>query len=87
MNSGLRPEYTAAWLAWLAAFVVLEGLAVRADIQGNRGGTLSAHLRAGLGLKSGSHRVHRAVGIAGLFAAGSWFVPHLMSGEGHDDVC
>ncbi len=80
----LRREYTAAWIALLAVTTAVEVKAILDKSDGRPGGTISEHLRASLGLYGDSHRVHRTVGIVGLVAASSWFIPHLVLGDRHE---
>jgi hypothetical protein len=71
--------YTWAWLAWGAAFLVIEAKAIRDGADGKSGGTLSEHLRAWLGTTRKSSRGHRIVGITGLLLLVAWFVPHIIT--------
>lgn len=68
--------WTILWLLWVAAFAVIEGVAVVND---KRGDTLSEHFR--LWFRTDT-RVGRTIwlGVSGLFFA--WFVAHIVTPAG-----
>lgn len=72
--------YTWAWIAWVVAFVLIEGAALVRARRGQPGATLSEHLRTWLGTTSRARRWHRIVGSVALVAAVAWFVPHILGG-------
>jgi hypothetical protein len=67
--------YSAAWIAWGAAFAVVEARALR---DGKPGGTLSENLRTVLGTSRGSSGLHRALGSSALVLFAAWFLPHIL---------
>jgi hypothetical protein len=72
--------YTAAWIVWGLAFVVIETRAILASRAGDPGGTLSEHLRAWLGTARTSSPAHRAIGGAAFVLFVLWFTPHILNG-------
>lgn len=63
--------WTTLWLLWFAAFAVIEGVAIKNDVQGD---TLSEHLR--LWFRTDTKRGRTAwLIVSGVFFA--WFVTHI----------
>jgi hypothetical protein len=71
--------YTAAWIAWGAAFIAVETKAILDGRSGTTGETLSEHLRRMFGTSKGSNPIHRALGTSALLLAVLWFVPHILN--------
>ena len=67
--------WTVAWLLWLLAFCLIEGLALRNNVYGD---TLSEHVWSWFSIKGrGSHwRARRFV----LLALLAWLVAHFLTG-------
>lgn len=63
--------WTALWIAWFAAFAVIEGVAIKNDVQGD---TLSEHLRLWFRTDTKKGRTVWLV-VSGVFFA--WFVTHI----------
>lgn len=63
--------YSCLWLAWLAAFAVIEGLALHNDMPGD---TLSEHTRKWFRVDT---HIGRTVWLvaSGVFAA--WYITHI----------
>lgn len=63
--------WTGLWIAWFAAFAVIEGVAIKNDVQGD---TLSEHLRLWFRTDTKPGRTAWLV-VSGVFFA--WFVTHI----------
>lgn len=69
--------WTAAWLAWGAAFCLIEGAAIAHD---DMAGTLSDHLRLWFRTDTKHGRTAWLVFSVVFFVA--WFIPHIAFGHG-----
>ncbi len=67
--------YTISWLVWIAAFLVVEGLALRTKVPG---ATLSSHVWLWFAIKSPGKqwRLRRLALVAFL----AWLVLHFLTG-------
>lgn len=67
--------YTIGWLGWIAAFLVIEGLALRTKVPG---ATLSSHVWAWFSIKSTGRdwRLRRFALVAFL----GWLTLHFLTG-------
>lgn len=63
--------WTGLWIAWFAAFAVIEGVAIKNDVKGD---TLSEHLRLWFRTDTKPGRTAWLV-VSGVFFA--WFVTHI----------
>ena len=68
---------TAAWVAWIAAFVILEGAAL---IRRREDETLSAHVWRWFAVRGPRDSARTWAGRGVLLAAGVWLTGHLAFG-------
>lgn len=67
--------WTVLWLVWLAAFAVIEGLAIRNDASDHHDdSTLSSHLRRWFSVDTHLGRTAWLI-VSGVFM--TWFVVHI----------
>lgn len=70
--------WTVAWVLWIAAFAVIEGLALARK---EKGDTLSEHVWKWFAVKDeNAHPVWRWVGRVLLLTGGVWLTGHLAFG-------
>lgn len=71
---------TAGWVAWIAAFIVLEGAALARRRKGREDETLSAHIWRWFGTRGPRDSARTWAGRAILLAGGVWLTGHLAFG-------
>lgn len=71
---------TAAWVAWIAAFVILESAALARRAQGAQDETLSAHVWRWFAIRGPRDSARTWAGRGVLLVAGVWLTGHLAFG-------
>lgn len=70
-------SWTVAWIAWIAAFAVIEGFAL---VNKKPGDTLSENVWRWFAVKGGSRPIWHWTGRLILLIAGIWLTGHLAFG-------